>query len=277
MAEVYTLMTRQIHSISVNATLQEAAKKMQELQVGSLLVVRMRRPMGIVTGTDITVKGVAAGMDPAVERVWLIMSTPLLSVDVHAPVEEAERLMDEKGTRHLAVRRKGRVVGMISARDLMRYFSEVASAVQGKAVSTDKREYVRLPLTAVVEYQDGQKREYKAVTYDISGGGLFIQTTSHFPIGSSLSIELTLPQGEKSIMSQGVVTWLRKENGNGIKAEGEVVYVRGKQRRVTYHPGMGIRFTDIAEEDRTAIMTLIAIIKDTISPPQSRRDSSKED
>jgi CBS domain-containing protein len=47
------------------------------------------------------------------------MSTPLVSVDVNQPVESVRDLMAKRRVRHLGVLEQGRIVGVISARDLL--------------------------------------------------------------------------------------------------------------------------------------------------------------
>jgi signal-transduction protein with cAMP-binding, CBS, and nucleotidyltransferase domain len=50
------------------------------------------------------------------------MSSPIISIEVDRSAHEASDLMAEKGIRHLVVTQDGAIVGMISVRDLLRYF-----------------------------------------------------------------------------------------------------------------------------------------------------------
>ena len=60
---------------------------------------------------------------PAEETcVRAVMSRPLLSIDITRSAHEASDKMAEHGIRHLAVTEEGQIVGMISVRDLLRYF-----------------------------------------------------------------------------------------------------------------------------------------------------------
>jgi signal-transduction protein with cAMP-binding, CBS, and nucleotidyltransferase domain len=50
------------------------------------------------------------------------MSTPVMTIDIAQSAHDASDLMAERGIRHLVITEEGRVVGMISVRDLLRYF-----------------------------------------------------------------------------------------------------------------------------------------------------------
>ena len=126
----------------------------------------------------------------------------------------------------------------------------------------EERRYTRLPFRAFVKYQDSNGIEYKTVTDDISEWGLFIQTDSPFPVGSLLSIEITFPP----LLSKAISPLLPKEQRKGIKATVETVNVVGEQLPKTMPSGMGVKFTDISEEDREAIMTLISEVKGRLFP-----------
>ncbi|TKB65510.1 MAG: CBS domain-containing protein [Nitrospira sp.] len=50
------------------------------------------------------------------------MSSPLLSIEITSSAHEASEKMAEHGIRHLAISEEGQIVGIISVRDLLRYF-----------------------------------------------------------------------------------------------------------------------------------------------------------
>ncbi len=116
------MMSRDVKSVGPDATLREAARLMQEVRVGALLVNDQGAYVGVVSETDLVRKGMAAGLDPAVERVRAVMSAPLITIEIDRSAHEASDLMAEKGIRHLAVTQDGQIVGVISVRDLLRYF-----------------------------------------------------------------------------------------------------------------------------------------------------------
>jgi CBS domain-containing protein len=50
------------------------------------------------------------------------MSSPLITISIDASGEEANETMKKYGIRHLLVEQKGKIVGIFSVRDLMKYF-----------------------------------------------------------------------------------------------------------------------------------------------------------
>jgi CBS domain-containing protein len=97
----------------------EAAKLMKIHKVGSVLVKRDNRIVGIVTEPDIIRKVIGAERIAYAVRVEEIMSSPVIGIDWRRPLTEAADLMQQHGTRHLAVFNGGSVVGVLSVRDLL--------------------------------------------------------------------------------------------------------------------------------------------------------------
>jgi len=116
------MMSRDIRAIGPDATLAEAAGLMRDARVGALLVSGQGAYLGVVTETDLVRKAMAGGLDLTHERVQKVMSSPLITIEIDRSAHEASDLMAEKGIRHLAITQDGQVVGIISVRDLLRYF-----------------------------------------------------------------------------------------------------------------------------------------------------------
>lgn len=115
-------VNKTIEAIDHNATLKTAAQRMRDLKIGSLIVTRDGREIGIVSETDVSRKAVAEALDPDRTRISSIMSSPIISIEITETPERANDLMKEKGIRHLGVTEKGKFIGIISVRDLLRYF-----------------------------------------------------------------------------------------------------------------------------------------------------------
>ena len=116
------MMSRTVRTIQTEATLLEAAALMRELRVGALMVEEEGRLVGIVSETDLVRKGIAEGRDVRQDKIRAIMSSPIITIDIDRPASDASDLMSEKGIRHLAVTDGGKIVGVISVRDLLRYY-----------------------------------------------------------------------------------------------------------------------------------------------------------
>ena len=70
-----------------------------------------------------TRKVLVQGLCPNTSRVSEIMTQPIISLDCHLPVTEANAYMAKKKMRHLAITDNGKIVGMISVRDLVSFFA----------------------------------------------------------------------------------------------------------------------------------------------------------
>ncbi len=126
MLALQATMTRNLKTIRHDATIQEAARRMKEDRVGSLLVDRGGQVVAIVTETDIVRKAVAKGADLGKEKVEGIMSSPVASIEIQRTPQDAHDMMADLGVRHLAVTDKGKIVGLLSVRDLLVYFKRVS-------------------------------------------------------------------------------------------------------------------------------------------------------
>lgn len=116
------MMSQEVKAIPADALLAEAAVMMRETRVGALLVGREGAYEGIVSEADLVRKAMAGGLDPRQERVRTVMSAPIITIEIDRSAHEASDLMAEKEIRHLAITRDGFIVGIISVRDLLRYF-----------------------------------------------------------------------------------------------------------------------------------------------------------
>jgi len=116
---VSDVMTRGAECTHPDATVREAAIRMQALDVGSLPVCENDRIVGTVTDRDVTVRVTAAGADPNDARVRDTMTPGIYYVFEDQDVEEAAGLMKEKQVRRLPVlNRDKRMVGIVSLGDL---------------------------------------------------------------------------------------------------------------------------------------------------------------
>ena len=118
--KIKSLMTSKVECIRPEATLEQAARRMRDLDVGPLPVCGNEdRLVGIVTDRDITIRAVAQGMDPKTMLVREVMTPSILYCFEDQDVEEAARLMKEHQIRRLVVlNRQKKLVGIISLGDL---------------------------------------------------------------------------------------------------------------------------------------------------------------
>ncbi len=112
-------MTRNPEVVQPSATLEEAARKMDQLDVGPLPVCDGDRLVGLVTDRDITVRATSAGKDPRSTHVSEAMSKDLVYCFEDQDVKDAARMMEEKQIRRVPVlSRDHRLVGIVSLGDV---------------------------------------------------------------------------------------------------------------------------------------------------------------
>ena len=123
MDEIGDYMISPILSIDLESSVQEAAQFMVAHNIGSVLVKEFEEYVGIVTETDLTRKVLGKGLNAESTPVSEIMTSPILSLDCYLPVEEANRFKHKNKIRHLAVTEEEKIVGILSVKDLVSYFS----------------------------------------------------------------------------------------------------------------------------------------------------------
>ncbi len=118
--KVSELMSSSVVSVSPSDTVQMAAVRMKEADVGCLPVIEANNLRGMITDRDIVLCGVAGGRHPKEVTVADCETRRVWSVDPEADAEEAARIMKERQIRRLPVVKGGEVVGMLSLADLAR-------------------------------------------------------------------------------------------------------------------------------------------------------------
>ena len=113
----------QVHVTSPETTVFHVVKKMCAARVGAMLIFDAGQPAGIFTERDVMTRVILAGRDPATTAVGEVMSRKLICVDPSTRAEEAMAVMTESRCRHLPVMSEGKLVGVLSIGDLVRWFS----------------------------------------------------------------------------------------------------------------------------------------------------------
>src|SRR5215211_7373647 len=113
------VMTREVKVIGPERSVREAARLMDDLNVGPLPVCDGERLVGMITDRDITTRATAAGQDPKTTPVSEAMSKDVFYLYEDQDVREAAKLMSDKQIRRLPViSRDKRLVGIVSLGDL---------------------------------------------------------------------------------------------------------------------------------------------------------------
>ena len=117
MAHVSDVMAKRLQTVSPEDTVGEAVAVMAQNRIGSVLIMDGEKLLGIFTERD-TVRALSQAHDAARHEIvsWMTHNPTTVAPDVDA--EDALRTMLDSGFRHLPVVENGKVVGMVSMRDL---------------------------------------------------------------------------------------------------------------------------------------------------------------
>ena len=114
------IMTTPAETLPPTATLTEAARRLRDLNVGSLPILDGDHLAGVVTDRDIVVRGIAEGLDPSSATVAEVATGAVVTVDVDDDAAEVARIMGERQVRRVPVVDGGRLVGLIAQADVAR-------------------------------------------------------------------------------------------------------------------------------------------------------------
>lgn len=127
---VKEVMARSVQYVSPSATLQECARRMRDLHIGSLPVWENGKLAGMITDRDICCRAVAEGRDPAKTKARDIMSKDVTFCFDDQECDDAAHMMEERHIRRLAVlNRRRSMVGLLSVDDLARCSHALAGEV----------------------------------------------------------------------------------------------------------------------------------------------------
>ncbi|TDC51990.1 CBS domain-containing protein [Jiangella ureilytica] len=119
---VAEIMTGATITDSTAGTLRSAAELMWKQQTGSLVIVDGEAIVGIVTERDV-MRAVGRGADPDREPISTVMTRDVITAEPDTHVRDAARLMAQHWIRHLPIVDGGRLVGILSQRDVIGVFA----------------------------------------------------------------------------------------------------------------------------------------------------------
>jgi CBS domain-containing protein len=119
------ICSRDVHTAHYDEPVLESARRMRDRQVGTVVVVDEMRPIGMITDRDLTVRVLAAGLDPQATRVSEIMTPSPTTISEDESIETAVGYMRAGRFRRLpVVGRDGRLVGILSLDDVLELVAE---------------------------------------------------------------------------------------------------------------------------------------------------------
>jgi CBS domain-containing protein len=127
---VKEVMNRNVKTVRPEDTVKDAAKIMNEHRIGSLVVVSgTGEVVGILTERDILTDVVATGKSADEVKISEIMTPNIITITPEKTLEEAADLMTANKIKKLPVVEHGRLVGIVTATDLMAYEKDLIEKV----------------------------------------------------------------------------------------------------------------------------------------------------
>lgn len=141
MTKIAEVMTDRPRAIAPQTSIREAARLMEEEDVGSLPVVEEgARLVGIVTDRDIAIRAVARGLEPEGTTVMDIASKDVYGLTPDDDLDEAVEMMARAQVRRLpVVVRDNELVGMVAQADVARTSKEKTTGEVVQAISQAPR------------------------------------------------------------------------------------------------------------------------------------------
>lgn len=122
-------MTGKVITANPTTTVAKAAKVMAERGVGSIIIVKSKKPVGILKERDLLMKVVSLDLKASTINVGKIMSAPIMTIAPDADITEAARTMARNKIRRLPVVERGKLIGIITASDITAISPELTEVV----------------------------------------------------------------------------------------------------------------------------------------------------
>lgn len=110
---------RDVATIESDRTVLEAAHEMNRRRIGSLVVMKGTRVIGIFTERDILVRVVGECRDPEKTAVGMVMTAPVVSCTPETDLKECKQMVTHRRIRHIPVLVGGQLIGIVTSGDIM--------------------------------------------------------------------------------------------------------------------------------------------------------------
>ncbi len=129
---VRDIMNSPVISASTKTTIKDIAIKMKEEKIGSIIIMDKEEPLGIVTDWDIVSNAVVKDVKPSLLNASDIMQQ-LYTIEGEEGVTEAARVLRKHNIKRLGVVYKNRLVGIISASDVIAVTPDLVDVISEKS------------------------------------------------------------------------------------------------------------------------------------------------
>ena len=116
---VRDIMSKDVKVVRPDSSVKEVVATMNKFDIGSILVVQGKRPVGIITERDILRRVVQPCLAPETLTARQVMTSPLLTINETASIDEAAKLMAKEKVKKLPVMDKQKLVGIVTLTDIV--------------------------------------------------------------------------------------------------------------------------------------------------------------
>ena len=116
---VREIMTKNPRVVREDTSMGEVIATLSKYDINSLIVVQNDKPVGILTTRDALVRGFEYGLPANAITAQMVASSPVITIDEEATVEEAANMMRRNRIKHLPVVSDNRLVGVLSDTDVL--------------------------------------------------------------------------------------------------------------------------------------------------------------
>ncbi|MCW4014456.1 MAG: CBS domain-containing protein [Candidatus Bathyarchaeota archaeon] len=111
---------KDIISIEADVFISEAAQRMIENKIGSIIITENGEPKGIITRSDMIKRVIVTHKDPRETTAGSVMSKPLISIEACTPILDAMRYIRDHDINQVLLSENSKFVGIVSEGDLVR-------------------------------------------------------------------------------------------------------------------------------------------------------------
>jgi signal-transduction protein with cAMP-binding, CBS, and nucleotidyltransferase domain len=119
---VKDVMSNQVTTLDVSASIRDAAKLMDKQNIGCIIVTKNQLPIGILTERDF-VKRIAAKEKSLNDSLEEVISLPLIEIESNETVWEAAQIMKTNNIHKLPVKENNKIIGIVTTSDLVKICS----------------------------------------------------------------------------------------------------------------------------------------------------------
>jgi len=128
---VRDVMTKDVRVVRPDTSVKEVVAVMNKFDIGSIVVVQGDRPVGIITERDILKRIVEPCLTPETVTARQIMTSPVVTINENASINEAAKLMAKKGIKRLLVTRNNdELVGIVTFTDIVTKVPDLLSILE---------------------------------------------------------------------------------------------------------------------------------------------------